>query len=49
MHISKLFLTGFAPQNKCTPLHLAAREGDEEIVNALVEHGASVTALSKVC
>ena len=35
-------------QNKCTPLHIAARDGNEELVEILLEHGASVTALSKV-
>lgn len=36
-------------QNKCTPLHIAARDGNEELVEILLEHGASVTELSKVC
>ena len=29
-------------------MHVAARDGDEELVEILLEHGASVTALSKV-
>ena len=40
------FMTGF--QNKCTPLHIAAREGDEELVATLLEHKANVNLLSKV-
>jgi uncharacterized protein YbbK (DUF523 family) len=35
-------------QNKCTPLHIAAREGDEELVKTLLDHKANVNILSKV-
>ena len=39
----------FHLKNKCTPLHIAARDGNEELVQILLEHNASVTELSKVC
>ena len=35
-------------QNKCTPLHTAAKDGNDELVQILLDHNASVTAVSKV-
>ena len=43
------FFLYFIIKNKCTPLHIAARDGNEELVQILLEHNASVTELSKVC
>lgn len=46
-----LFLEIFFPvfQNGLTPLHLVAQEGHVGIADALVKHGASVYAASRVC
>ena len=35
-------------QNKCTPLHLAARNGDDEIVQVLFEHKPPLLELNQV-
>lgn len=35
-------------QNKCTPLHLAARNGDDNIVQALFEHKPPLLELNLV-
>ena len=38
----------FLFQNKCTPLHLAARNGDDEIVQVLFEHKPPLLELNQV-
>ena len=36
-------------QEGSTALHLGARDGNEDIVDSLLDHKADVTLLSKVC
>jgi hypothetical protein len=44
----RVLTRGGAPQDGDTPLHLAAMYGYPEVVRALVEAGADITAKNKV-
>jgi len=45
--VQALTAYGFAVQDSLTPLHCAARSGHDQVVDLLLEKGASVTAKTK--
>ncbi len=51
MFITTIYLTIFSSylQDDSTPLHIAARDGNEAIVESLLDHGASIDLKNKVC
>ena len=38
-----------ADRQGCTPLHIAARQGDTKAATLLLEHGADIEAIEMVC